>query len=342
MARIVMTEQKLRDDLKTLARGKSSYDNEHYPKNVLYWDGERFWADCVNLYKSLFNGRDITDKTVGSYQRDLSNTGDVTEWGLLSQCDNISTDFSTLGNKFECLYKDGHFGGYLGEEWNEPGQGIVNCVEATPAWEDGIQFSYVDSNGNRAWCKGGSSAPKWTHHGIPTKFIDYSGTVTTETQAQTVTPAAAAEKLTANALAQAIMNGGIVSGIQVGNGQNRINNLKSLGYTEDEIKAAQTIINDTLTEKVEQQVTIAINESRVNMAQTMKVIEENETGETVKILQQVLAELGYYNGNIDGQAGPITIKAIKAIQTDWHNTDNSVAIDGSFGPQSWSKLLEVM
>lgn len=170
-----LQEDKLVQDLITLARGKSKYSNV-WPYNVLYWDGTRFFADCVNLYKALFNGRNIDDRTVGSYQKSLSVTGDVTEWGLLAQCDQISTDFSTLGDKFECLYKDGHFGGYLGKEfyddWNK---GIVNCVESTPLWDNGIQFSYVDARGYRWHHKGASqNAGRWTHHGYPSKFVDYA------------------------------------------------------------------------------------------------------------------------------------------------------------------------
>ena len=174
MSHIVYTEKQLTDILRVLASGRSSYKNEP-PYNILYWDGERWWADCVNLYKALFNGRSIVNPAVGSFQSDLSNTGDCTEWGLLSQCTDISQDFSRLGNQFRCLYKNGHFGGYLGFEWNEPNQGIVNSVECTPAWEDGIQFSYVQSDGRRFWAKGKSEMPAWTHHGLATKWIDYSG-----------------------------------------------------------------------------------------------------------------------------------------------------------------------
>ena len=74
----------------------------------------------------------------------------------------------------------------------------------------------------------------------------------------------------------------------------------------------------------------------------MKVIQQGSTGETVKVLQQTLKELGYYSGSIDGQAGPLTVQAIKAIQTDWNAADGVTLIDGSFGPQSWSRLLEVV
>ena len=174
--RIVYTEKELVEILKKLARSKSSYKAK-YPWNLLYWDGTRWWADCSNLYKALFNGRSIVNPAVGSYQADLSNTGDCTEWGLMEQCTDRSTDFRTLGDHFECLYMDGHFGGYLGEEWDEPGQGIVNCVECTPRWEDGIQFSYVDEQGRRFWAKGKDRYGTWECHGKATPWISYSDDV---------------------------------------------------------------------------------------------------------------------------------------------------------------------
>jgi len=169
------TEKQLTDTLVKLASGNppSSYRNR-YPFNLLYWDGSRWWADCVNLYKALFNGRSIVNPAVGSYQADLSATGDCNEWGLMKQCTDISEDFSKLGNQFRIMYKPGHIGGYLGFELNIPGQGVINTVECTDQWEDGIQYSYVDKAGRRYWCKGGSEVKSWTHHGLATKWIDYS------------------------------------------------------------------------------------------------------------------------------------------------------------------------
>ena len=176
LSHIVYTEKQLTDILRTLGSGNppSSYSND-YPKNLLYWDGSRWWADCVNLYKALFNGRSIVNPAPGSYQQDLSNTGDVTEWGLMKLCTDRSVDFTKLGNQFRCLYMEGHFGGYMGFEWNEPGQGIVNCVESTPRWEDGIQYSYVDENGGRRWAKDKPVEGQWECHGLATPWIDYSG-----------------------------------------------------------------------------------------------------------------------------------------------------------------------
>ena len=160
--------------LQTLASWHSLYRNK-YPYNLLYWDGTRYWADCVNLLKALFNNRNIWDKTIGSYQHDLSNTGDCTEWGLMSQCTDISRDFTQLKQgEPRVLYMDGHIGTYIGQEVTIDGT-IRNVIECTPAWEDGIIYSYVDSKGNRSHHKGGATTNKpWTHHGLATKWVDYT------------------------------------------------------------------------------------------------------------------------------------------------------------------------
>lgn len=152
----------------------SQYRNK-YPYNVLYWDGTRWWGDCVNTQKALFNGRDVDNPAVGSYQADLSATGDCTEWGLLSQCSEVSQNFGSLREGApEILYMDGHIGAYLGEEFYDDYQGgTVNCLECTSGWGGGILYSYVDSAGRRYNHKGGTQAGAWTHHGKPTKWVEY-------------------------------------------------------------------------------------------------------------------------------------------------------------------------
>lgn len=168
------TEKELVEVLIKLATGKPGTDyNNNYPYNLLYWDGARWSADCVNLYKALFNGRRIENPTTGSFQKNLEATGDCTEKGLINQCTDRSDDFQKLGKQFRCLYMDGHFGGYLGREIDIEGQGIVNCVECTPRWEDGIQYSYVDNYGGRHWAKGTQTEGFWTEHGLATKWIKY-------------------------------------------------------------------------------------------------------------------------------------------------------------------------
>ena len=237
----IMTDEQWVERLITLARGKSSYKAK-FPYNLLYWDGERFWSDCSNLEKALFNGRDINDKTVGSYAWPLPATGDATEYALLIQCSDIQWghfDRLKLGDP-RLLYQEGHIGAYLGKEWNEPGQGIVNCVESTPAWEDGIQFSYVAPDGARSWCKGATVRSYWQAHALASKWVIYTDNDTQEVVKDDISSIDSEVKGTHyNTTDLAVM----IIRNKYGNGAARKNNLLSEGYSEDEIRAAQDKVN---------------------------------------------------------------------------------------------------
>lgn len=247
MSYVIMTKDQWIEKLKTLAREKSNYKNV-YPYNLLYWAGDRFTADCSNLEKALFNGRDINNKTVGSYQRDLSATGDCTEYALLIQCSDVKWgQFNTLKKgEPRILYKSGHIGAYIGEEFYEDGQGTVNAVESTPAWEDGIQFSYVAPDGARAWTKEeyqkGNIRAYWEAHGLASKWVDYTAVAgaqtTIEKDKEKVDPVVVGQHYGTKDLAVAIIRNKLGKGYQ-----NRVNNAKALGYTEAEVRAAQDLVN---------------------------------------------------------------------------------------------------
>lgn len=171
MAKIVMTNEQLIQRLKMLTERKTGYSNK-YPYNLLYVHKDKTTADCVNLYKALFNGYNIYNNTVGYYQRDLSNTGDITESQMISKCTEVSTDFTKLkDNHFRILYMRGHIGGYIpavvrdGKEYN--------VIEATKSFGGGIVYSWVDSDGTRRKYKGGTKNGKWEKHGKPTLWISY-------------------------------------------------------------------------------------------------------------------------------------------------------------------------
>lgn len=238
----IMTDDQWVERLKTLARDdKSSYKGA-FPWNLLYWDGERFWSDCSNLEKALFNGRDINDKTVGSYAWPLPATGDATEYALLIQCSDIQ--WGHFGNlklgEPRLLYQEGHIGAYLGEEWDEPGQGIVNCVESTPAWEDGIQFSYISPDGARSWCKGATVRSYWQAHALASKWVVYTDIDTKDVinaDISSINQEVKGVRYDTTDLAVMIIRN------KYGNGSARKNNLLSEGYTEDEIRAAQDKVN---------------------------------------------------------------------------------------------------
>ena len=158
--------------LEVLAKQPSHYRNR-YPYNLLYWDGSSWWCDCSNLMKALFNGRDINNKTPGSYQNRLIDPKDVTEYGLFSQCSDISGNFKKLkSGEPRLLYKQGHIGSYIGKEL-KVSQGTVNSIECTGALGGGIKYTYVDGNGNRLVAKGGSSLGRWAQHGKPTRWVTY-------------------------------------------------------------------------------------------------------------------------------------------------------------------------
>ena len=246
----IMTDDQWVEKLKTLARGKSNY-KAAFPWNLLYWDGTRFWSDCSNLEKALFNGRDINNKKVGSYAWPLTATGDCSEYALLMQCADVQWGaFGSLkAGEPRILYQEGHIGAYLGEEWEEPGQGIVNCVESTPAWEDGIQFSYVAPNGARSWCKGGAVRSYWEAHGLASKWVAYTDGNTQKTvqeAIQTVSGDVKGNHYGTSDLAVMIIRN------KYGNGSSRRKNLSAEGYTDEEINAAQNLVNSVVRKANEQ------------------------------------------------------------------------------------------
>lgn len=168
----MIKSSKFVSDLIQLVSEESYYKNK-YPYNLLYWDGKRWSADCLNLVKALLNGRDITDKRTGSYQVSLGLTGDCTESQLIGKCTDVSTDFGKLAKGVpELLYMSGHVGTYLGKEVVSYGK-TYNVVECTTNFGGGIVFSYVDNAGTRFSHKGGTKSLKWEKHGKLTKWIEY-------------------------------------------------------------------------------------------------------------------------------------------------------------------------
>ena len=169
MSRIVMTEAQYVERLRILADRKTKYNNR-YPYNLLYNmpTGETT-GDCLNTIKALFNGYDVNNRTVGYYQRDLSNTGDITEIQLLNTCSGVSSDFSRISGSVKILYMKGHVGTYLNAVIN----GKYNVIECTKSFGGGIVYSWVDPDGTRRKEKGGTKNGKWLKYGKPDKFVEF-------------------------------------------------------------------------------------------------------------------------------------------------------------------------
>lgn len=170
MAKVIMTSEEYVSKLKTLAERKTGYNNK-YPYNLLYVHKDKITGDCLNTIKALLNGYNIYNNNVGYYQRDLSNTGDVSEATLLSMCTDISTDFSQIP-KGALLYMRGHVGTFVsltkrnGKEYN--------VIECTKSFGGGIVYSWVDADGTRRSHKGGVKNGKWIQFGKMTKFLSYN------------------------------------------------------------------------------------------------------------------------------------------------------------------------
>jgi hypothetical protein len=172
-SKVVMTKDQWVAALVKIAKSPSEYKSV-YPYNVLYWDGKKWYCDCVNLMKALFNGRKIDNPKKNSHATNLSNTGDVGADGFIKLCDNVSTDFKKLkAGEPRILHLKGHIGAYLGKEM-KVSKGIVNVVECTGGWEHKALFSYVDSDGTRRYAKGSSNVRgKWERHGKASKWVKY-------------------------------------------------------------------------------------------------------------------------------------------------------------------------
>lgn len=168
----MFTESEFKRKMRVIGDFPNSRYKNSYPYNCLYWDGTRWWGDCVNIYKSLLNGRDVDNPSRNSYCSNFSETGDCTEWGLISQCDYVDGNFSNINDgHIRFLYMDGHFGASFGEEFEVDGR-TVNALECTPIWENGIQYSYVNpSNGARSFGKGYQTNGYWELCGQPNKWI---------------------------------------------------------------------------------------------------------------------------------------------------------------------------
>ena len=141
---------------------------------LVHADGVQSY-DCNNFVKSLINKPSIAYSTT-PWDFALPGTviADVSEWGLISLCEDVTWwDFSKV-IPAEVLYMTGHIGLFVGQ-YTDP-SGVVNVIEATAAMGGGVLSSYVDSNGYRYDHKGGTCLGRWEAHGKLRKYIDYEET----------------------------------------------------------------------------------------------------------------------------------------------------------------------
>ena len=178
---VIMTSEQFIERLKVLAARRTYYKNK-YPDNLCYIHADgRTSADCVNLVKALLNGYDVNNNMIGYYQRDLSNTGDCTEKGLIDQCSGVSNDFKSIKAP-AILYMKGRIRTYIGITPDNR----FNVIECTTSFGGGIVYSWVDQDGTRRSENGGKpiilsngTYQRWEKYGYPTKWVSY-GSVQSE------------------------------------------------------------------------------------------------------------------------------------------------------------------
>ena len=147
-----------------------------FPYNCGYYaDNGKFSWDCWNLIKSLIWGWQ-ENETVGYYCYEPGNYG-LGDWDggtILNHCNEVSSDFSNLNDLAFLLTPDKrHAGAYVGEFKDRFGQ-ICNVVECTTSWNSArVIGSWVDADGTRRNCKGGTANYRWAWHGQMSDWIDY-------------------------------------------------------------------------------------------------------------------------------------------------------------------------
>lgn len=223
MPKQIMTSSEYVQRIKTIAARRTYYSNK-YPNNLCYiHEDGRTSADCWNLIKAILNGYDVNNTTVGYYQKNLSNTGDVDGATLLKQCTDVSGNFKKLKNgEPRYLYMKGHAGSFIGETVID-GK-VYNVIECTGSWERKVLYSYVDEDGTRRHYKGAIKNGKWEKHGLMTPWVKY-------VQEEPVAPVQPKKNL--DEVAMDVYKG------KYGNNPGRKNKLKAEGYTDAEIQQIQ-------------------------------------------------------------------------------------------------------
>lgn len=118
-----------------------------------------FGFDCICFIKSALWGWNGNLKDTNGGAKYCSNgVPDISEYGMMNACNEISSDFSKI-EIGEYLWTDGHCGVYIGD-------GLA--IECTPKWENGVQITAVLNIGE----KEGYNGRVWKKHGkLP--YIEY-------------------------------------------------------------------------------------------------------------------------------------------------------------------------
>ena len=172
---VVLTAKDYIEGLKALPWTIKSYYNNHFPQNLLFNQGDGvFSGDCWNsVVKAYIWGKGVLPRNKGGYWFNPGRYG-LGDWNgrqILDKCADISIDFSKITpGEYLLTEAEDHAAIYVGD-FNHDGH-TYNVIECTPIWANGIQATYLDTNGKRYQVKGGQQGGAWKYHGkLP--WIDY-------------------------------------------------------------------------------------------------------------------------------------------------------------------------
>ena len=66
-------------------------------------------------------------------------------------------------------------------------------------------------------------------------------------------------------------------------------------------------------------------------------LKNGDVNTLVGLAQKILKSLGFYKGDVDNSFGPLTDKAVRSFQKKY-----SLKVDGFVGPNTWSKIFDVI
>lgn len=112
------------------------------------------------------------------------------------------------------------------------------------------------------------------------------------------------------------------------NGGARKNQATADGFKPEDVQAE---INLMLSKNWDNNVAVSVG--------CMPTIRKGDTGDFVKILQKTLAQMGYYDGSIDGSFGKMTDASLKAFQSNINLVYKNCNPDGICGQKTWTRIL---
>ena len=174
---VMCTKDDFVNFFKDIPLNHGSLYNNTFPYNCLYYRAVNVWsADCWNMIKAAIWGDLTLPSQIGNYWYLPGKYGlqDLNGYQLLQACSDVSSDFTSITPGEYLVTRDyDHAGVYIGNITTSAG--TFNVVECTPIWANGIQFTWVDSNGTRRQKQGGNVSVYWAYHGkLP--WVDYSNT----------------------------------------------------------------------------------------------------------------------------------------------------------------------